>query len=80
MREVIEIWQPRYKDNVVLIATYKVMDGNNFIRFTKAKHLAGSLFVVHSSVIRSCPKDTNGKIACFAVPLDMLEKVEGNEQ
>ena len=34
----IEIWQPRYKDRKVLIATYKVGNQNSII-FTKAKHL-----------------------------------------
>ena len=73
---MISIWQPRYKDNVVLIATYKVVRGINEIEFTKAKHLAGMKFVCDSDTIRNCPIESNGKIECYAVPMDKLERVE----
>lgn len=72
---MIEIWQPRYKDNTVLIATYKVENGFNQIRFTKARHLANMIFEVNSDVIRSCPVESNGKISCFAVPMSKLQRV-----
>lgn len=70
---MIEIWMPRYKDQVCLIATYKVHDGVNEIRFTKAKHLAGKVFEVDGEDVRRCPKDSNGRIDCYAVPMSMLK-------
>lgn len=73
---MIEIWQPRYKDNTVLIAKYKVHTGMNRIRFTKAKHIAGMEFQIHSMEIRKCPVDTNGSIPCYAVPFDKLEAID----
>lgn len=73
---MIAIWQPRYKDNAVLIATYKVTNGDNEIVFTKAKHLLGMKFKCNSDVIRNCPIESNGKINCFAVPMDKLERIE----
>lgn len=73
---MIEIWTPRYHDNVVLIATYKVKNGENRIQFTKANHLKGMTFKAMGEDIRNCPIDTNGRIECFAVPMSMLERVE----
>ncbi len=75
MANVIEIWQPRYKDRTVLLATYKVKDGENLIKFTKAPELKG-LYRVDGSRVRACPISNNGKIDCFTVPLSYLEKVE----
>jgi len=68
---LIEIWQPRYKDRVVLIAKYKVKDFNKII-FTKAKHLKDMEFGMSGKEISSYPVEDNGKIACYAVPLDVL--------
>lgn len=73
--QLIEIWQPRYKDRKVLIAKYKVRNMNKIV-FTKAKHLAGQAFYMSGEKIQSYPIDSNGKIACYAVPLDDLEALE----
>ena len=74
----IEIWQPRWKDRVVLIAQYKVAKGNNQIVFTKTPTLDGMVFELEDTFIKECPIDTNGKIRCYAVPLDevLSHKVE----
>ena len=71
MTNVIKIWEPRYKDDVALIASHKVKS-SNIIVFTKAKHLEGLKFNLPSSVIKSYPKSTNGKIACYAVPMSVI--------
>ena len=71
----ISIWEPRYRDNTVLIAQYKVED-HNLIVFTRAKHLAGREFYLSGNAIRECPLETNGKINCYAVPLDALIPLE----
>ena len=71
----IEIWAPKYCDNTVLIAKYKVENGYNEIEFTKAKHLLGKRFKVHSTDIKSSPIISNGKIQCYAVPFDKLIKI-----
>ena len=76
MRKILEIWQPRYKDNVVLIAKFKVCKGENLITFTKAKHLEGMVFSVEEEAIRSCPLQSNGKIDCYAVPMELLTRKE----
>lgn len=75
---LIDIWQPRYKDRVVLIASYKVKENNKII-FSKAKHLAGKVYYMSGRKIRSYPIDTNGKVQCYAVPLDDLEPLEYKE-
>lgn len=73
----IEIWAPRYKDRTVLIATRKVGD-HNIITFTKAKHLPDKYYIEGKN-IRKYPKDTNGKIPCYAVSMDELILYEGRE-
>ena len=69
---MIEIWQPRWHDRVVLIAKYKVKDGVNEIKFTKSKCFNDKVFKVGSSEIKDCPIETNGKINCYAVPLNTI--------
>lgn len=68
----IEIWQPRWKDRKVLIAKYKVQTNNKII-FTKAKTLEGKDFYISAEKISQYPIEDNGKIACYAVPLDDLD-------
>ena len=72
---MIEIWQPRYHDKKVLIAKYKVSNGMNEIKFTRAKHLKDMVFRIHSMEIAKCPVETNGTIPCYAVPMDKLENI-----
>lgn len=72
--QVIEIWQPRWKDRVVLIAKYKVGTHNEII-FTKTPSLEGSFYISGVNASKY-PIETNGKLACYAIPLDDLEKLE----
>lgn len=72
----IEIWSPRYKDRVILIAKHKV-GTHNQITFTKAKHLPDTYYL-SGETIRNSPLDTNGKIPCYAVPESELEILERN--
>ena len=75
----IEIWQPRYSTDSVLIATHKVKN-DNLVVFTKAKYLAGKEFYVSGKDIRACKLDTNGKIACYDVPMSFLKQYEKEEE
>ena len=74
MNNLIKIWEPRYRDDVVLIAVNKVKD-NNIIVFTRAKYLKGKTFYILAEDIKQCPIDTNGKIACYAVPMSLLKEM-----
>lgn len=71
---MIEIWSPRWHDRKALVAKYKVGEVNDIV-FTKASQLRGKKYRLTRQDIVSCPMETNGKIECFAVPLDtLLEK------
>ncbi len=70
----IEIWAPRYKDRVILLAKYKV-GTHNRITFTKAKHLP-DVYYLSGEQIKACPLQTNGKVECYAVPVDDLQPLE----
>ncbi len=76
---MINIWKPRYHDRKVLIAKYKVADGINRIRFTKAKHLKDQIFEMSGMVIQSYPVTTNGKIPCYEVPLEVVLDNKGEK-
>lgn len=76
MPREIEIWAPRYKDRTVLVATTKVTEGFNFIRFTKAPHLQGLYRFDGSYVRRECEVQSNGKIPCFVIPMYLLTEVD----
>lgn len=77
----LDIWTPRYSDaytdgdRVALLAKYKVDNSSPviIIEFTKARHLAGQRFCVRREDVQRCKLDTNGKIACYAVPMAKLE-------
>jgi len=72
---MIEIFSPRWRDRVALVAKYKVVSGTNEIRFTKAGSYNG-VYSVDGDVIRKCALDINGKIDCYVVPLAKLERAE----
>jgi hypothetical protein len=71
---VVEIWQPRWKDRTVLIAKYKV-GSHNIVRFTKAKSLSDDYYL-SGNKIKNFPINNNGKVDCYVVPLDELEILE----
>lgn len=75
----IEIWEPKYSINSVLIATYKVVNGLNRIVFTKAKSLMGYEFHLSGEEIRKYPTQPNGNIDVYIVPLDAFKKVPKQE-
>lgn len=67
----IPIWEPRWHDSVALIATKKIRAHNRII-FTKAKSLAGKEFYISAEKIKKYPKESNGTIMCYVVPMDDL--------
>jgi hypothetical protein len=71
----IEIFAPRWHDRVVLVAKHKVGTHNEVI-FTKAPSLGDNHYYLSGEIIRRCPTDTNGKIACYAVPMNELKILE----
>lgn len=69
---VIHVWEPRYHDGKVLIATRKIVDRNKII-IDKGAY-AGEYFLA-GEVAKSSPIQSNGKINCYAVDLEQLEKL-----
>lgn len=70
----IDIWQPRWKDRTVLIAKFKVATHNS-ITFSKTKTMPGEYYL-SGEEIRKHPINNNGKLDCYVVPMDKLEKLE----
>jgi hypothetical protein len=73
--QYIEIWAPRYKDRVVLLAAHKIGDRNKVV-FTKAKHMGTDPYFISGAEVKKYKKETNGRIECYAVPLDKFEPLE----
>ena len=72
---MIEIWEPRYSTNSALIGTQHIKDGDNFIKFTKAKHLRDKVFVIDGAEAREYPSKPNGQGRVYIVPMDKLKPV-----
>lgn len=70
----IPILQPRWKDRVVLPACYKIGTHNEIV-FTKTPSMPGSYYISGAKASKY-PKQTNGKLLCYAIPLDELEPLE----
>lgn len=68
---VIYIWEPRYSTNEALIDVRKVKQ-HNIIEFTKGSY-KGRQYYISGETAQGCPKDTNGSITCYAVPMGKLE-------
>ena len=80
-RNVIEIWEPRYKTNSALVAHYKIHPGDNFIRFTKAKYLLGKMFTINYDKVKENLKNktytvqANGKTKVICIPMGDLQEI-----
>lgn len=72
----LEVLQPRWHDRKALLATYKV-GTHNEVTFPKSPTLPGSYYV-SGAVATKYPKESNGRIMCYAVPLDEFEPLERN--
>jgi len=72
--QTIDIWQPRWKDRVVMIAKYKVGQHNE-IHFSKTPSMKGAYYLSGEKA-KDYPVETNGKVDCYAVPLNELELLE----
>ena len=84
----LQIWFPKYSsayttgERVALLAVYKVEQASPVIivEFTKADHLKGQRFCIKREDAMKCPVDSNGKIACYAVPMSKLERWESAQE
>jgi hypothetical protein len=72
--QLIQIWQPRWKDRKVLIAKFRVGTHNEIV-FTKTKSMPDKYYL-SGETIKKYPLETNGRIQCYAVHMDELEVLE----
>lgn len=77
-KNLIEIWEPLYSENLVLINPSKVGQ-HNLIRFTKAKSLTGQYYL-SGKTIRKYKKRSNGTAMMWVVPLSELRPLEITER
>lgn len=69
-----DIWEPRWRDKTVLLACSKVRTVNH-IRFTNYPKLPG-VYYVAGAFVKRCEVTSNGTIACYAVPLSELKRID----
>lgn len=72
--QLLTIKQPRWRDRVVLLAKYKVGTHNKIV-FSDTPSMPGAYYV-SGTTAAGYPLESNGKIQCYAVPLDDLEVLE----
>lgn len=77
--QLFTIWQPRYHDKKVLLAKFKVGTHNKVV-FTKAPDMGTQPYYISGEKVKSYPAESNGKIQCYAVPIDALEPLETKEE
>lgn len=73
----IIIWQRKFTTNSVWIGCHHVKTGNNVVKFASGvkkedEDMRGRAFLLDGDFIRSFPIVTNGKIACYDVPLEKI--------
>ena len=70
----LTIIAPRWHDRMVLVSVAKVHHASPIILIDfKTKSLVGQRFAITRSAAQEYPLTTNGKISCYAIPLDDLE-------
>jgi len=69
------IWTPKYKTMEALVDVNKVVDGTNYLFFAADKNRT-DLYSFSGDIARACSIKSNGKIACYCIPLSYL-KSEG---
>ena len=77
---MIEIWEPRYRDNTVLVASRKVRQGED-IEIAITRGYYKGQYTVKAKDIAESPREmmttrTGGQIEVIAVKLSMLKKKE----
>lgn len=73
MVKAYPIWQPKFATKEVLVAKVNVRSGKNYIFFVADRnHL--DLYSYDGDKVKSSGRlCTNGKIVCYAFPLDWLD-------
>jgi len=77
-----EIWQPRWHDKTVLLKAIKVKNATTKyikIKFTKTPSMPDA-YVISKAKVMSYPKETNGMIPCYVVPIKDLGLLEIDEK
>lgn len=72
---MIEIWEPKWKERLVLVSVKKVKSGKNYILFTQGSW-KGRVYSFDGEEAMKCDMQKNGKVTqidCYRIPLYMLK-------
>lgn len=82
--KTIYIWEPRWRDRRVLLATYKVGEHNKIVfsgnPVTKNNSMGTEPFYISGKKARKFKKEDNGTISVYSIPLDVFEPLEIKER
>ena len=70
-----EILAPLYRDKTVLLACHKIGQHNKVV-FTEAPSMGDQPYYIDGKTAKKCKKDSNGRLNCYAVSLDLLQPLE----
>lgn len=79
-----EIWEPLYREKVVLLAKRKVGTHNKIVFTGNPKTgynmMGDQPYYMSGAAIKKCKESSNGTIPCYEVPIDKLQLLTINER
>lgn len=76
MKNIIEVWNPKYSTNEVLVSLYKLKQGDNYIRITKDKNYKDKLLKINYQDTLQFGIQQNGRGKVRVIPVIAFETVE----
>ena len=77
----IEIREPRYHGVIsLMLAKYKVDKPGRHIIVTVLKGKYAGRYYIDTKVANMFPQETNGRILCYVIPMDVFKPYEGRER
>lgn len=73
MRNILEIFRPKYSTREILVSPRKVKDGENYVRITKDKNYKNKLLKFNSEIMDNYPCQPNGRGEVVCIPISEFE-------
>jgi hypothetical protein len=70
---IIEVWKPKYSTGEILVATHKVIKGDNYVRVTQDPTYKGKLLKINLQTRFDYPVKPNGKGQVYCIPISKFE-------
>ena len=79
MKNIIEVWKPKYSTREVLVATHRIVTGDNYVKITKDSAYKNTLLKFNSEMSKKYPTQKNGRGTVVVIPLRDFEIINENQ-